>query len=121
MLSDTQHRLVLKYLNAAAPGSKELVCPLLPKRKYVVFSQLLQFYLKPGMLCSKVHLGIKFTALPYLAGYIKHNTERRFACRDNDTKTNFYKFMSNSPYGKAMEKVAKRSDIRLLVDPDQML
>ena len=55
-----------------------------------------------------------------MAGYIQHNTERRFANREDETKKNFYKGMNLAPYGKTIENVAKRSDIRLLVDPNKM-
>ena len=120
MLSETQHRLVVKYYNAAVPGSKKLICSLLNKRNYVVFGQLLRHYLNRGMKLTKVHRGIKFTALAYMAGYIQHNTERRFANRDDETKKNFYKGMNLAPYGKTIENVAKRSDIRLLIDPNKM-
>ena len=120
MLSDTQHRLVVKYYRAAAPGSKKLICSLMGKRNYVVFGHLLQHYLARGMKLTKVHRGIKFTALAYMAGYIKHNTEMRFKNRADETKKNFYKGMNLSPFGKTIENVAKRSDIRLLIDPDKM-
>ena len=120
MLSETQHRLVVKYFNAAVPGNKKLICSLLNKRNYVVFGQMLQLYLIRGMKLTKVHRGIKFTAQPYLAAYIQHNTERRFANRTDETKKNFYKLMNNSPYGKTIENMAKRSDIRLLINPDKV-
>ena len=120
MLSETQHRLVIKYYNAAVPGSKKLICSLLNKCNYVVFGQILRLYLSRGLRLTKVHRGIKFTADPYMAGYIQHNTERRFANRDDETKKNFYKGMNLAPYGKTIENVAKRSDIRLLIDPDKM-
>ena len=68
------------------------------------------------MKLTKVHRGIKFIGLAYLAGYIKHNTEMRQAKRGDETKKNFYKLMNNAPYGKTIENVAKRSDIRLIVD-----
>ena len=59
--------------------------------------------------------GIKFIGLPYLAEYIKHNTEMRQANRDDETKINFYIIMNNAPNGKTIENVAKRSDILLIV------
>ena len=69
------------------------------------------------MRLNKVHRAIKFTALAYLAVYIKNNTERRYANRNDETKKNFYKLMNNSPYGKTIENVAKRSNIKLLTSP----
>ena len=67
------------------------------------------------MKLTKVHRVIKFTALDYLSAYIKHNTEMRQANRGDETKKNFFKLMNNAPYGKTIENVAKRTDIRLIV------
>ena len=116
MLSETRHRLLVNYFNGVAPGSKKHICSFLPSLKYTVFWQNLQFYLSRGMKLTKVHRGITFTGLAYLAGFIKHNTEMRQANRGDETKKNFYKLMNNAPYGKTIENVAKRSDIRLIVD-----
>ena len=63
MLSETHHRLLVNYSNGVAPGSKKLICSFLPRLKYTVFRQNLQFYLSRGMKLTKVHRGIKFTAL----------------------------------------------------------
>ena len=86
MLSDTKHRLIVRYFYSNAPGCKKLICSLLNKQKYVVFGQLLKHYLKRGMRLTKVHRGIKVTALAYLARYIKNNTDRRYANHDDETK-----------------------------------
>lgn len=72
------------------------------------------------MKLTKVHRGIKFTALAYMAGYIKHNTEMRFKNREDKTKNNYYKGMNLASFGKTIENVSKRSDIRLLIDADKM-
>ena len=39
---------------------------------------------------------------------------RQANCGD-ETKKNFFKLMNNAPYGKTIENVATRSDIRLIV------
>ena len=43
MLSETHHRLLVNYFNGEAPGSKKLICSFLPRLKYTVFGQNLQF------------------------------------------------------------------------------
>ena len=116
LLSETQHRLLVNYFNGVAPESKKLISSFVLCFKYTVFGQNLQFYLSRGMKLTKVHRGIKFTALAYLAAYIKHNTVMRQANRGNETKKNFYKLINNAPYGKTIENVAMRSDICLIVD-----
>ena len=85
-----------------------------------MFGQLLEHYLKRGMRLAKVNRAIKLTALAYLARYIKNNTERRYANRNDKTKKNFYKLMNNSPYGKTIDNVAKRSNIKLLTSLEKM-
>ena len=98
LLSETEHILQVSYINGVTPGSKQLICSFLPRVNYTVFGQNLQFYLSRGMKLTKVHRGIRFTGLPNLAGYIKHNTEMRHANRGDKTKNNFYKLMNNAPY-----------------------
>lgn len=120
MLSETHHRLLIKYYNSNTPSSKKLVCSLLNKQKYVVFGPLLHFYLNRGMRLTKVHWGMRFKASPYIKGYIQNNTTRRFKHRNDETKKNFYKLMNNAPYGKTIENVAKRTNIMLVTDPEKM-
>ena len=106
----------MKYFNGTGGASNKLICSFLPRLKYTVFGENLQFYLARGMKLTKVHRGAKFRALPFLSKYIKHNTEMRYANRDDETMKNFFKLMNNAPYGITIENVAKISDIRLLVD-----
>ena len=115
----THYRLLFKYFHANAPGCK-LIFSLLTKKKYVVFGQLLEHYLKRGMRLTKVHRAIKFTAFAYLAGYIKNNTEWRYENRNVQSKKNFYKLMNNSLYGKTIENVTKRSNMKLITSLEKM-
>ena len=57
-----QLELRAKYFAAACPHSRKLICSFLPKKRYVVLGHLLRFYLDRGMILTKVHRGIKFTA-----------------------------------------------------------
>ena len=111
-----QHELRAKYFGAACPHSRKLICSFLPKKHYVVLGHLLRFYLDRGLKLVKVHRGIKFTATPYFAPYIAHNSQRRKENKDDPTKKDFYKLINNAPYGKTIENVARRSDIRLCND-----
>ena len=63
MLSAKHLQLGRKYYGAATPYSQKMVCSLLPKKKYVLHSENLKFYLKRGMKVTKVHRGIKFVRL----------------------------------------------------------
>ena len=78
----------------------------------------LRFYLDRGMKLTKVHCGIKFTANPYLAQYIDNNTNKRNQYKKDDLKKSFYKLMTIRHMEKKLENAARRSDIRLLDDPE---
>ena len=111
---EKQHQLRAKYFGAACPFNCQLVCLFLPKRKYVVHGHLLQFYFDGWMKLIQVQRAIRFTASPYFESYINNNTQKRRQCKTEEVKRNFYKLMNNAPYGKTIETVAKRSDIRLV-------
>ena len=66
MLSATHLQLRRKYFGAATPYSRKLVCSLLPKKKYVLHSENLKFYLERGVKVTKVYRGIKFSTGDYL-------------------------------------------------------
>ena len=66
MLSAKHLQLRRKFYGAATPHSRKLVCLLLPKKKYVLHSENLKFYLERGMKVTKVHRRIKFSTGDYL-------------------------------------------------------
>ena len=112
--NEMQHNLRAQYFKAACPFSRKLICLFLPKKHYVVLGQLLRFNLDRGMKLLTAHRAIRFNSLPYVAGYIANNTEKRKKFKQNDVKKSFYKLMNNAPYGKTIENVARGTDIRLL-------
>jgi hypothetical protein len=114
-----QRELRAKYFAAACSHSRKLICSFLPKKRYVVLGHLLRFYLDLGMRFTKIHRGIKFTASPYLEPYINNSTNKCKMYKKDEVKKNFYKLMINEPYGKTIEIEARRSDIRLLNDPEK--
>ena len=111
---EKQHNLRAQYLGATCPFSRKLICSFLPKKHYIVLGQLLRFYLERGMRLVKVHRAIRFNSAPYVASYIANNTEMRKQFKHDDVKKAFYKLMNNAPYGKTIENVARRTDIKLL-------
>ena len=68
------------------------------------------------MRLVKLHRTIRFKSPPYVASYIANNTAKRQQFKNDDVKKAFYKLMNNAPYGKTIENVARRTDIRLLKD-----
>ena len=70
MLSERQLRLRRLYSGDSEPHSRKLVCSLLPKKHYVVFSETLKFYIKRGMKMTKQHRAILFETSTALADCI---------------------------------------------------
>ena len=111
-MSEYQRRL-MNGLNLAMPDTEKLVLTLEDKEKYVTHYRNLQFYLRQGMRLKKVHRVIEFDQEPWMASYIMMNTEFRKQAKSN-FETDFYKLMNNSVFGKTMENLRNRVDVKIV-------
>ena len=67
------------------------------------------------MRLKKVHRVIEFNQEPWMEPYIRMNTEFRKQAK-SDFETDFYKLMNNSVFGKTMENLRNRTDVKIVRD-----
>ena len=113
-MSEYQRRLMTD-LHLTMPSTEKLVLTLEDEEKYVVHCSNLQFYLRQGMRLKKVHRVIEFDPEPWMEPYITMNTEFRKQAK-SDFETDFYKLMNNSVFGKTMETLRNRVDVKIVRD-----
>ncbi|XP_078363427.1 uncharacterized protein LOC144647502 [Oculina patagonica] len=119
MLSDYCKNIAEKY-NISTGLVHKLMPTLNNKEKYVLHYKNLQLYLDLGLKLTKVHRVLEFNQSPWLKQYIDFNTDKRKNSK-NTFEKDFFKLMNNSVYGKTMENLRKRVDVRLVTNTKKLL
>ena len=97
--------------------TEKLIMDQTNKQRYFLPYRDLKFYIRHGIRILNVHTVNKFKQSPWLAKYIKYNTEQRKKAKTEFEK-HFYKLMSNSFYGKTIENIRKRLNLDLIDKSD---
>ena len=108
MLSDYKLKIANLY--------KKLVPNFFDEEKYVLYYENLQLFLRLGSKLKKIHRYLKFNQSPWLKPYIEFNTQKRIEAEKNGDKDGklLYKSMNNGIYGKTMENLRNRINLRLV-------
>ena len=114
--------MLLKYCKKIADNYdikvgnvKKIIPNLRSKTKYVLHYRNLQLYLFLGMKLIKLHRMLKFKQSNWMKKYIDFNTEKGKNVA-NDFEKDFFKLMISSVYGKTMENLRKRINVRLVTN-----
>lgn len=93
--------------------NKKLIPTFFPHNNYVTHYRNLQYYVQLGVQVTKLHKVLTFHQEAFMKDYIEFNTEKRKQAK-TDFEKDFYKLINNSIFGKTMENVRLRKDIRLV-------
>ena len=99
-------------------GVEKLVPTLGVKERYVVHCLALKQALRHGLKLKRIHRGVTFSESRKLDVYIGKNTKLRAEAK-NEFEKDFFKLMNNSAFGKTMENIRKRVDVKLTSTEDR--
>ena len=119
MLSKYCKKIADKY-EILGGGVKKLIPNLGNKTNYAVRYRNLQLYLPLAIKLTNIHRVLEFKQSDLMKKYIDFNIEKRMNAA-NDFEKDFFKLMIISVYGKTMENLRKRINIRRVNNTKNLL
>ncbi|CAP20729.2 Protein CBG24022 [Caenorhabditis briggsae] len=119
-LHDKHNDLPFCPENKRVGSTNKLINDFSPKRNYVIHYKNLLQVLEHGLMLKKVHRIVTFKESNWLAPYIELNTNLRKNAK-NDFEKDFFKLMNNSVFGKTMENVRHRVDVKVVSDMNKVM
>ena len=98
---------------------EKLVPNLNNKTRYVLHHENLRLYTRLGLRLTKIHRGIRFEESKFLASYIQLNMDMRTK-GTTDFEKDFFKLMNNAVFGKSMENVRNRINVKLVTNENAL-
>ena len=95
--------------------TQKLIPNLFSKTNYVTHYRNLQFYLKHGLVLTNVHRILSFTQGAWLKPWIEFCTTQRQNAK-SEFESDLAKLQANATFGKTIEQVRNRQNIRLIAD-----
>lgn len=110
-----------REIRKKSSNSEKLVNTLTPKKNYLHHIKLFQLNSKLGVKYGKLLRVWSYKQGKWLKPYIDFNTEKRAVCKKNKDEfgTDLYKKLNNVIYGKCIESLRKRRDIKLCYGEEQ--
>ena len=108
------HKKINKAFNISHEPENKLIATVQDKNKYVCNISTLKIALDHGLRLIKVHRAIELNHSAWLKKYIDMKTELRKNAK-NDFEKYLFKLMNNAVFGKMIENVRKRLEMKLVV------
>ena len=115
-LSDKQRELNANNRTKHNPRQEYLLQTMWDKTGYVVYGEMLDFYLQHGVQMTHIYCIITFRVANWLKLYIELNTKLRNEAKrtGNALRITVFKGMNNFIYGKFLQNVFKQMNLKFL-------
>ena len=107
-----------KTFNITHEPENKLIATIQDKNRHVACISTLKQALNHGLKLQKVYRVIEFTQSAWLKPHIDKSTALRKLAK-NEFEKDFFNLMNNSVFGKMIENVRKRRDIKLIVTEER--